>query len=446
MEFERVMPGEILAGRTVLAPLEALGRGTMHVESLSSYFQRLADQHDVSPKLLAREFVLPMLGVNNRVGEVQSDRYWRSSFFSGMGEVAAEWCAALEDLTGVANLRGLTLLPLHGLIGMHGSACSMRRWCPLCLDESTVSDVPYGQLLWEIGCVKACPTHNVRLLSEHGCSPQEAIPSLRVKPMPHLCGSCSRPLAQSPSILPNEATKEEVLFAQAVGMVLAGPLFQGGGEGSGQSIADFLWNAVRISDQGFATRAVQRLGASKGEVSEWLNRKHLPSLPQAFTIATSYGSRLVDALIRDEVQDLLVLPPRVRQRRRIEGSLRGNKHAWDNTQMLREIRSLQSPPSETEAGAMFGISARELRRLHPDVCTFIAHRRAEWRSAEASRQREERLKAVEYLINQMVSEGIIPTIARLEKRLVLIPKTFLFKERIACKRLILAGKAKLNVI
>ena len=102
MDVVRVEAPEEIPARTALAPLQPYGLGTMQVESLSSYFQRLADQHSISPKLVAREFVLPRLGFNNRVGEVQSDRYWRSSFFSGMGDRRTVCCDTVRSSTAVS--------------------------------------------------------------------------------------------------------------------------------------------------------------------------------------------------------------------------------------------------------------------------------------------------------------------------------------------------------
>ena len=94
---------------------------------------------------------------------------------------------------------------------------------------------------------------------------------------------------------------------------------------------------------------------------------------------------------------------------------------------------------------MLGTSSRELRKLHPDLCRAIGERRAQWAEQEAIRRRDERLRVVEEVVNQMVSEGVIPTIARLEERLVGIPKAFLFKERVACKRVCEAGKTDLGL-
>lgn len=445
MEVVRVEASEALPRRTALAPLKPLGLGTMQVESLSSYFQRLADQHSISPKLLAREFVLPRLGVNNRVGEVQADRYWRSSFFNTMGEVPLQWCRILGELTGVVGLRRMTLLPVHGLVGLWGCASEARRWCPRCLEASEADGQPYGQLLWEIGCVKACPTHGIPLVSDHGCGAEEVIPPLRIKPLPHLCRACGRSLSLSPAADLPLADEADVSFARTIGELLASPLFSEGLREADRTIADFLADVIQSYEGGNGLRAARRIGASKGELSDWLHRRHLPSLPHAARIAGTYGVPLSDVLVGKEGNrsnpHLCRKTPRPTSFRPYQRRFR-----VDNiVEQLQQFLTLPTPPSESEAAGMVGTSSKELRRLYPELSRAIAERRAEWKEQETNRRREDRLRVVGELVNQMVSEGAIPTFARLEERLIGIPKSFLFKERAACKRICREAKTQSRV-
>lgn len=445
MDAVRVEVQEEIPARTALAPLRPHGLGTPYVESLSSYFQRLADQHSVSPKLIAREFVLPRLGFNNRVGEVQSDRYWRSSFFNGMGEVPDQWCKVLGELTGVDSLRRLTLLPLHGLVGMHGSSSAVHRWCPRCLYESEVEDRPYGQLLWEIGCVMACPRHEIHLISVHGCGAEEAVSPLRIKPLPHLCRSCGRTLSLPSAVHLQPADEAEVSFARAIGELLASSLFEGGPRTSDRTIADFLSEVIQSHEGGYGIKAVRRIGAGKGQLSDWVHRRHLPGFPQAAMIASAYGVPLAEVLVGKGSDRLHPSPWAKDSRRGVFSPYKRWGMAQDLEAQLQQFLRLPIPPTEAEAAGMLGTSSRELRRLYPEQCRAIGERRAQWVEQEATRRRDERLCVVEELVNQMVCEGMIPTIARLEERLVGIPKAFLFKERAACKQICEAAKVALGI-
>lgn len=434
--------------RTALASLCPVGLGTPWVESLSSYFQRLADHHGVSPKLLARELVLPRMHLSNRTSGIQADRYWRSSFFSGMGETPERWCRILESLTGVPGLHRLTLLPLHGLIGLRGCSSPTRRWCPHCIHESEAQGHPYGQLLWEIGCVKVCPKHGVPLVSTHGCAAEDAIPALRLKPLPHLCGKCGRSLAIPPPATSSPCDAYELSFAEAIGEILHGSRYGVHLLPPQRTIADFLSDVIQSSGGCSGVVAARRIGVSKSEASLWVRRQHLPSLPHAFLIAQAYGVELDLALVGEggryyQVARSTTYRPRpitFRTFNRTRGVGFGNLEP-----QLRPLLTLPIPPSEAAAAKMVGTSSRELRRRYPELAQALAERHAAWRKQEATRRHQERLGVIEELVNQMVSEGVIPSIARLGERLVGIPKTFLFQERRACKRLCDKAKGKLGV-
>lgn len=159
-------------------------------------------------------------------------------------------------------------------------------------------------------------------------------------------------------------------------------------------------------------------------------------------IASAYGVPLGDALV-GKGSDRLHPNPWARDSRR--GVFTPYKRwgmAEDIEAQLQQFLRLPIPPSEAEAAGMLGTSSRELRRSYPDLCRAIGERRVQWVEQDAARRREERLRVVEELVNQMVYEGVIPTIARLEERLVGIPKAFLFKERAACKQICEAARAE----
>jgi len=437
---------QVVPERTTLIPLQPIGVGTTHVESLSSYFQRLADWHAVSPKLLAREFVLPRLGFNNRVGEVQADRYWRSSFFNGIGEVPHRWCRILSDLTGVAGLHRLTLVPLQGLTNLYGSASDTRRWCPRCLDESERAGLPYGQLLWEIGCVKACPKHEMLLVSEHGCNEEEAIRPLRLKPLPHLCRSCGGSLSLPPTQSLERAEEFDVDLAKTIGELLASHLFAEGPRESGRTICDFLFEAITKCDGGCGMGAVRRLGANKADVSGWVHKKHLPSLPQAATIARAYGVPLADALLGKGTEHLRTMPwVQLNGKPTFKTNRLGFMSSGNPEANLRRLLASSTPPSEALAASWLGTRADLLRHQYPELCHALAERHAEWVTQEANRKRDERLILVKAIVEQMACEGEIPTISKLEKRLTGVPKSFLFKERTACKRICEAARTDVGI-
>lgn len=446
MEILDQPPQSLIPPRTVLAPLEPIGLGTPHVESLSSYFQRLADHHKVSPKALARAYVLEKLGYRKQVGEEQADRFWRTSFFNGMGEVPEAWCHILEELTGVSGLRRLTLLPLRGRIGLKGCASSTRRWCPHCLHEAEADGEPYGQLLWEIGWVKACPKHGVPLEFSHGCSHEDAIRPLQVTRLPHVCESCARSLCRPFKEGITTAATDTVMFAKSVGELLAGPVFTAKAIPLERGVAEFLKDVLITHEGGKGMRVVRRLGLCKSDISGWLRRKHLPSLPHALRIAETYGASLSNVLL-GEGGTLSVSLNYPLDAQPISSRFHRVPTPVSNMEgRLKQFLEQPIPPSVVEAASVLGTSSRDLRSHFPGLTHSLAEKHAQRKSQDASLRRLERMQVVQAIVAQLVSAGVVPTIRRIEERLIWIPKSFLFQERCACKQLCELGKEKLGMV
>lgn len=88
--------------RSALHALEPIGLGTTEVESLLSYFCRLAVSHSTSTLSLSR-------AVARRFEhEVEEQFDWYHRQLSGMGEAALTWSGALSALTSVPRLDRLT--------------------------------------------------------------------------------------------------------------------------------------------------------------------------------------------------------------------------------------------------------------------------------------------------------------------------------------------------
>lgn len=435
-----------LPKRSTLVALKPLGLGTPYRESLTSYFQRLADAHCVMPRTLARELVIPRLGFNNRISEHQADRFWRTSFFNGMGQVAEDWARVLGELTSVAGLETLTLAPLRGVVGAQGTATNTRRWCPLCLEESVKDGAPYGQLLWEIGCVKVCHKHNVRLVDSCGCTPEEALHSRQVKFLPHVCSSCGGTLAGRVQADFEAPSGQEIAIARSVGKLLESNVFDGSNPAGGlrcTPLAAFLKEAVSLIGEGNAACIAKILNVSKGGLSDWCHGRHIPSLPQAVHIAETFGAQLAEVLTgmggpggKDPIrpQSIHYRPRRAYFRRNNAEGL-----AYRLEAILRE----HPPISLAETARRLGTSTRELNRLYRELATSIAARAKEWRSEETETRREERLQVVRHHAEDIANAGFIPTRKLLENRLTEIPRSFLFQERRTCN--LILEEARLQV-
>lgn len=150
--------------RSELHALQPFGEGTSEVESLLSYFCRLAVSHSVSTLALSRS-------IAQRIERNLSPEFdWHQRRLASTCESAATWSAALSELTAVPNLDKLTFLPWKNVISRSGQSIVTRgQFCPSCFADDLAQDrSPYFRLVWESAEVSVC--------SRHGCSLERHCP------------------------------------------------------------------------------------------------------------------------------------------------------------------------------------------------------------------------------------------------------------------------------
>jgi hypothetical protein len=133
---------EALSPEPALPP-GALGIGTEHVESLTSYVARLADAHAVSILTLILHEINPV--ITGSVGApIAKKRYSqgytmlpsRGSFFlNGSGHGARNWVRVLGQLTAEQSLRHLTALCWGGAVSSDEVVWRHRAWCSQCYQQ-----------------------------------------------------------------------------------------------------------------------------------------------------------------------------------------------------------------------------------------------------------------------------------------------------------------------
>jgi hypothetical protein len=161
-----------------------LGVGTVEIECLTSYIQRLAWAYRVNPRVLVAEVILPRLGhaYYSDLTHLGSFSRTRSMSINGVGEVAQDWARTLEQLTMRSDLRLLTLHSWADGLPAWGLQRQTPQWCPVCYDEWREHQQPvYQPLLWVIQVVTVCLRHRQPLVEScPSCQqPQSAIASKR---------------------------------------------------------------------------------------------------------------------------------------------------------------------------------------------------------------------------------------------------------------------------
>ena len=145
--------------------LKPMGAGTALVESLSSYFGRLAAAHDFLPSMISKELIRPLVPEG-----IRGSSYWRGGLcgqnglvWDGYSDLTEVLVGALTELTGVEGLSFHTLLPWRRVLAPERGYVlrnGHRRWCSSCLAEWRRDGVePWEPLIWRVGLVRRCPVH-----------------------------------------------------------------------------------------------------------------------------------------------------------------------------------------------------------------------------------------------------------------------------------------------
>ncbi|HIE5945934.1 MULTISPECIES: TniQ family protein [Burkholderia cepacia complex] len=411
------MSMQLSTARSMLNPLAPIGIGTPEIESLFSYFCRLAMSHSISAAELSRKVATTM-------GWEIAGRYdWSGVNLSGIADVAANWSSALSALTSVERLDKLTLLTWRNVIAQQSLPASSPRWCPQCLAEDRAAGrIPYFRLAWDINDVTACPRHMTKLV--------------------HICPDCGRTDARHNSAYvipgwcahsgcgaflgnvenPAPATPEATWIATQVGAMLTVqatldklPVRQ--------VLHDTIRELVTRLDNGKAAIFARRIGLSKVTVHYWLKQDGTPSLSAHLRIASQTGLALSKLLTGDltewpsislEIHPLTSLFPNHKKRaspRVLE---------WDNIRTeLTALSELPVPISVMEAARRLGVTNRQLYSNANGEARLLAERRRQHMQQSMAQHRETARAAIEVACRDIVASGKVPHLRELNGR---VPK------------------------
>lgn len=275
--------------RSTLHALMPMGQGTTDVESLTSYFCRLAHSHGMTARNLAA------WTLEHYEQPIPDDFKWFRRSFAGMSEETAQWAVWLSELTGVADLDHLTLAPWRHLISNPSLTPVSDRWCPCCLTEDLASQAsPYLRLNWDLAPATTCLRHKVELVSECPHCGKSNVRNRTSTVVIGYCTSCGGFLGNAKTV---PATPQALWVARQVGQMLATtPRVADDG------VATMLETIIERMAQGNVAAFAQQLGLSKSGVWHWVRKGGLPTLPAWLAIALHGGIGL-ERLFAGELSD-----------------------------------------------------------------------------------------------------------------------------------------------
>lgn len=369
--------------RSTLHALEPMGQGTPEVESLTSYFCRLAYSHGMTAQKLA-DWVL------EHFDQSVCDKYgWHQRSFSSMSPESEQWAAWLAELTGVASLDRHTLAPWRSLLGVPGLAPKSDRWCPCCLAEDKASSVePYLRLAWDVGPVSACLRHKVQLVTTCPHCHRGNVRSRSTVVVPGYCTSCGGFLGDAET---EPASPEALWVARQVGQVLQEPP-----KVASAGLVPLLETVIERMADGRPSIFASRYGFSKSGISHWLNKGGIPALKAWLTIAL-HGGIGVDKLFAGDVEGWE--PPLVPVQMSIElpesprAGIKSRELDWvDIRAQLRAMLDEPQPVSVNEASERVGVDRKNLYLQANAEARAIADRYLRHRAARGE-QRQTRLQS-----------------------------------------------------
>lgn len=245
-------PGSVVfPPRTFLYHLAPYAPESLWCESLTSYLNRLARAHHVSPRSLVAEVINPLLPSPDPF--VAAFGAQAAMGLNGNGEQSKNWQVVLERLTGQAHLHRCTV---ETFLGDFPPPQILRRtpaWCPTCLEEwKRTGQLLYQPLLWMLQVVVVCPTHQTLLVD---CCPvchhrQKVLATNKTQPFE--CTSCAAWLGKEVSPRLEGEDTVHLLAWQAWLFSILKELHQ-----ASLNLGGFSW-------QTFFTKLVDYLRARKG--------------------------------------------------------------------------------------------------------------------------------------------------------------------------------------
>lgn len=406
-----VNPDARIPPRSVLASLRPMGLGTPYRESLSSFYLELAHIHHLSPRTLAKEILVPRIKVGNERRDKDNFILWKLPLFNGIGTVPETWAQHLDDLTGRDDLVDLTLVTLRPYTNMQRLMSGTKRWCPLCLSDSAQTGRVYGQLLWEIAAVEACPKHGIKLVSQCGCNRSAPLLARNAIYLSGICESCGHSLAQNYEGLIKLASEDEMKRAQLVAELLGGMDRLKHNIDRAAGIPMFIKNAVRHFTGGNAALFGRLLGIKKNTLHGWTHGEFVPTFPEIVEIAFACRCSIADILLGAKVtfdkpelvntQSITSKPFRTKETQTLDRDL--------VTHQLEMLLNETLPVSVAEAATRIGVNRRTLFRDFGNIAQKISQRFREHRHSEKIRKFADRCDLYHQSAVRLMLKGIRPT-------------------------------------
>jgi transcriptional regulator with XRE-family HTH domain len=244
---------------------------------LTSYINRLAELHHVSPQHFMAQEIVPRLSHSYSRQQLAAFSWSGAMSLNGNGPLAREGASILEDLTKRSDLHLLTSQYWVGDLPPHQLLREKTAWCPACLAEWKDQDMPiYEPMVWTFQAVTTCLKHH-RKLEDHCPHCARRQPLIRAQAALDHCVGCNTWLGSLESVSepPNPETIAWQRWVAGALEELRSALIS-----CGLPPWEQFFTNLRTSCEvrGEQSRLAELTGLARGQFARWLNRSLTPIL------------------------------------------------------------------------------------------------------------------------------------------------------------------------
>ena len=285
--------------------------------------------------------------------------------------------------------------------------------------------MPYGRLLWEFGCVDACPVHDLNLVTRcPRC--RSSFGAFVWRGRPGFCPYCRIPVSplrryKGAKVDILQDAEKRLARARSVGELIT---FLASRTPSKDRWGHVIDTCVRLAG---GIRPLSRAsGHVRQRLEQWILRRGMPSFKSVLQLADTLRLRPAERLFA-ELRD--IEPAMAARLSKISSNESyGSRHLSKNRivgtsrlerarQALQNALSDESPISLTRLAAGLGHSRYTLRRLFPELCTMVAARYMIDQKRRGAQRRAAICARVEAAAQALRAEGRNVTVKGIQVRL-----------------------------
>jgi hypothetical protein len=395
--------------RSKLYDLVPRGLDTPFQERLTSYINRLAWRHHVSPHHFIAQEIVPCLSHSYSRQQLSAFSWSGAMSINGNGPLAREWATVLEHLTKRSDLHLLTSQSWVNDLPPPKLLREKPAWCPACFAEWKDREMPiYEPLLWTFQAVTMCMKHH-RTLEDRCPRCQKRQPWIRLQAALDRCVRCNTWLGSlvSGSEPPSPETIEWQRWATTALEELRSALVSS----SLPPWEQFFLNLrTSFEVRGEQSRLAELAGLARGQLAVWLRQSHTPTL-----------ASLLEFCYVCNVTPLQVLTGNLAPLKRViqEGKPHRSPHARrpfrpvNREYCLKRIQAIldgkEEPLGYVQLAQQLGYSSGALRYHFPQECMLLTKQIKECRR----QQKEQRFARVQEEVRQATlalhSQGVYPS-------------------------------------